>query len=256
MKPFNNFATLLLARLGFIISSFFIFITVKQQILNYNQLLHQYDAMIGQISQAAVENTANIAQLSMIIETFGAITQRYLLFVFVGTPLLLFLAYLLFEGIYWKTLCNWKHWKTFYLRFGTISIIGWGVMLGILTYLWNTITLENYDFSLKLLLFPISLFLLQGCLTISYLHLDQGIIGSIKTIWKNVRQHPIIILLFSLGNFFILFISTICLFYVLLHYEQNITTTGTYLASIILIASIIGSIFYQQTIHYYFSIKK
>ena len=256
MQQNNNISGLFLTRLGFVLATFFIFVFTKKQLLAYQQLYQQYAAMIGQISQAAIGNTANIAQLSTVISTFGAVTQHYLLLIFVGTPLFLFLAYLIFEGTYWKLFLHWKTWKTFYLRFTITSFIGSALIITMLSFLWNSITLEDYTFSPQLLLFPLLLFIVLGYLTLIYVHLTTGLWQSIRQAWKTIINRPLFVLLFSLGNFFIFFVGMLSFFYTFTHYEQNITTLGTYTSSIFLIISILGSVYYQNYFLPYLSIKK
>ncbi len=249
----KNVTGLILARLGFILTTFFIFVYIKHQLLTYEQLYQQYAAMLQQISQTVIDNTANIAQLSTIVDTFGNITQYYSLIIFVGTPVALFLAFLLFEGVYWKFFTPGISWKTFYTRFSVISLIGWAITLGILSLLWNNITLEGYDFSPQLLLFPLITYLVLGFLTLTYPYLYTGIWTSCKQTWKIINEKFLKTFAFTLGNFVIFSIGILSYFFVLTHYEQGITTAGTYTAIIFLLGSILGSVYYQHYFLPYFS---
>src|SRR3989344_5584809 len=98
----------------FIIIFVLLFFFIRKSLISYVGTLQLLQGNLQNI------NTANIEQANSIIQSLSRSATRAYIYTFILAPLILFLVYVLIQGLSWK-IVN-KRDKIYFLKFGLISI--------------------------------------------------------------------------------------------------------------------------------------
>ena len=177
----DNFESLFIFQFLFIFLNFFFFVLLKNSMEGYLIKLQSLTPSIESIQNIA-DKTAQSAQLEALLSSLGPATQQATIILFIITPIVLLLIWIIFQGLVWKSI-NKKHIKNVkaYFKSFTISTIPSFLILVLLA----VISIPNILFNL------IIVFILFYFLTISYnvFEKTQKKICN-KTITNGVKRFP------------------------------------------------------------------
>lgn len=175
IKTFNEykkkFLLFLLVDFLFFSLLFYYFIFVKNKLKNYLFVLQDYGSELSKIENLTQKDIVASMKLDIILRTMDSVTSNALLFIYILIPVILFLLFVVFNGLIFKIIHESKIKKVldlkYFLKFGSISIPFFVIFVFIFLGFFNIIDSFFKGTSLSLLIFK-SLFYLVSLLIVGY----------------------------------------------------------------------------------------
>lgn len=113
-----------------------LFLLIKEQIMNYLQFLKEATPKLSELQTALQNNlTENIPNLQTSISEITKTATKFMLFEYLLIPLLLFIFWVLFQGLIFYYLSNSKDIKKYLIRFAIITLPFYLFFIAILKFL-------------------------------------------------------------------------------------------------------------------------
>ena len=242
MKTKTDYLKLFMYELILVVLVFASFVFLRIKLKNYLQIYSSYISLMSSMQDAVLDNTQNIAQLSGLINDLDKITNNYLLLAFVVIPLAIFLFYCVFEGLVWKNIINFRDNKIFFRNFSILSFAGFALIYFTFYLLWDKINISEFDFDVKLIWFPVVVFVVLYLLTIFYSILDRNLTRTLKIgLRMALSKFHLMIIPFLI---YFVFVSAliVSMFSIIVYYLLQTSNLQIYIYFILLIATIIASV--------------
>lgn len=167
-----------------------LFLLIKEQIINYIKFLKESAPKLIELQTALAQNiTSNIVDLQNSINDITKNVTNFMLFQYLLMPLILFILWVLFQGIIFYLLTNSKNIKKYFLKFSLITLIFFVITILLIKFILLSIPI----------LFFIIFFVLFYYLLLLYLNLNKPLKVALKTSLKfNLKLFLIYLLLILL----------------------------------------------------------
>jgi len=162
-----------------------LFLLIKEQIMNYLQFLKETSPKLLEL-QTAIQNnlTENMPNLQTSINELTKTATKFMLFQYLLIPLLLFIFWVLFQGLVFYYLSDSKDIKKYLIRFSIVTLPFYLLFLIILK------SILSYNSIIFIALFLIILYYLL----IVYLKLDKPIKIALKEALNSLLKLKLILI--------------------------------------------------------------
>lgn len=183
----------------FSISLITLFLLIKEQIMNYLQFLKDTAPKLSELQTALQNNlTENVPALQTSINELTKTATKFMLFQYLLIPLLLFIFWVLFQGLVFYYLSNSKDIKKYLARFSMVTIPFYLFFLILIKF----VLLYNY------LMFVVLFLIIIYYLLILYLNLDKPIKIALKEVLNSLLKPELILIYLLLVFLVILYLIT------------------------------------------------
>ncbi|GEM_PF-3389949 len=221
--------------------TFFLFAFIlyaRNKIYSYLSEIQNYSPQILEIKSSLENNSANYAQLENLIDNFDVLTTKSLFFTYLIIPLVMFLIFVVFQGLSYKYL-NIKNLKeildfNYLLKFSILTLplffIGYFALKKFLDLINSTFLfysgVDVVNLYQQIFLFFLSLFIISYIFVIAYLFLNRNsLIDAFKKTFitgfkKSYSLIPTFLPLFILLVLYFILLTRIYLNYTLNYLER------------------------------------